>query len=86
MAFFADTENLHDDSTNVDMLSQLNLCCNDPKFDFAGHGVEPDDVLLSHEDVMSHFLNGQRTSRKSNPPVVLKSRIIFDLLRGWRSW
>lgn len=51
------------------MLSQLNSCCNDPKFDvptfFATHGVESNDVLPSHEDVISHFLNGQCASRKS---------------------
>jgi hypothetical protein len=50
------------------ILCQLNSCCNNPEFDvskfFATHGIE-DDVSLSREDVMAHFLNGQCATRKT---------------------
>jgi hypothetical protein len=46
-----------------------NSCTNDPNFDmpafFAIHGMEPDDVSLTREDVISHFLNGQCVNRKA---------------------
>ena len=68
--FLADGPTLSDDSVDVDiMLSKLNSCCNDRNFDisafFAIHGVEPDDVPLTHEDVILHFLNGQFASRNA---------------------
>ena len=57
-----------DDSIDVDIiLFKLNPCCNDPNFDgfafFVICGVDSDDVLLTREDAMSHFLNGQCASR-----------------------
>jgi hypothetical protein len=61
---------LCNDSIDVDIvLSKLNQCFNDPNFDlpafFTTHGVDSDDMSLTHEDVMSHFLNGQCAGRKS---------------------
>ena len=32
---------------------------------FAIHGMESDDLSLTREDVMSHFLNGQCANRKA---------------------
>ena len=59
-----------DDSINVNLvLSTLNSCSKDVNFDistfFSIHGVESDDLLLTREDVISHFFNGQCASRKS---------------------
>jgi len=67
--FFLDTQEFDDDSIDVDIvLSKLNSCSNDPNFDictfFAAHGMEPDNVPLTREDIVSHFLNGQCASRK----------------------
>ena len=61
---------MSDDSIDIEIvLSKLNSCCNDPSFDvsafFAIHGLDSDDVPLTREDVISHFLNGQRASRKA---------------------
>ena len=51
------------------ILSKLNSCTNDPDFDlfsfFTCHGVENDDVPLTCEDVILHFLNGQCVERKA---------------------
>ena len=68
--FLADTHPLCNDSVDVDIiLSKLNSCTNDPNFDlpsfFTCHGVDNDDVPLTREDVVSHFLNGQCTSRSA---------------------
>ncbi|KAF9786787.1 hypothetical protein BJ322DRAFT_1217792 [Thelephora terrestris] len=65
-----DVQTLDNDSTDIDtMLFQMNSCCNDPIFDapafFAAHGMESDEVPLTREDVLSHFLNGQCASRKA---------------------
>jgi hypothetical protein len=32
---------------------------------FAAHGIDSDDMPLTHEDVVSHFLNGQCASQKA---------------------
>jgi len=32
---------------------------------FVTHSVDSDDVLLAHEDVISHFLNGKCAGRKT---------------------
>ena len=70
VCFLADTRTLCADAIDVDnVLSKLNQCSSDPKFDlhafFTAHAVEFDDVSLTREDVMSHFLNGQCAGRKA---------------------
>ena len=67
---FTDEPVFSDDSIDIDLvLSKLNSCCNDPNFDIstfsAIHGMDSDDVPLTREDVISHFLNGQCASRKA---------------------
>ena len=66
----ADTRTPYNDLIDVDIiLSKLNSCTNDPDFDLPSfstcHGVKNDDVPLTHEDVISHFLNGQCVERKA---------------------
>ena len=61
---------LSNNSIDVDIvLSKLNQCYNNPNFDlsafFIAHGVDCDDVPMAHEDVISHFLNGKCTGRKT---------------------
>ena len=66
--FLADVRTNHDNLIDVDIiLSKLNSCSNNDDFDlsafFAAHGVDVDGVPLTHEDVISHFLNGQCAGR-----------------------
>ena len=61
---------IDDDSIDVDLvLSKLYSCSKDAHFDisafFAIRGMESDDLLLTCEDVVSHFLNGQCANRKA---------------------
>lgn len=67
---FTDVQDVDDDHVDVNIvLWKLNSCSNDQSFDtsafFAIHDMEPDDVPLTREDIMSHFLNGQCASRKA---------------------
>ena len=66
----ADVCNPADAAVGVDlMLSILNSCCNDAKFDisafFVNHDIVSGEVTLTREDVVSHVLNGQCASRKA---------------------
>jgi len=49
---------LSNDSIDIDIiLSELNLCAHNPDFDlsifFAAYSVDSEDVLSTHEDIMS---------------------------------
>ena len=61
---------IDDDSIDVNLvLSKLNSCSKGTNFDistfFTIHSMESDDLPLTCEDVMSHFLNGQCAKRKA---------------------
>ena len=67
--FLADARKLDDDSVDIDtVLWRLSSCSNDPKSGisacFTAHEIESNDVSLTYEDIMLHFLNGQRVSCK----------------------
>jgi hypothetical protein len=66
---FADAQ-VDEDHVDVNIvLWKLNSCFNNQSFDTSAfsaiHDMEPDDMLLTRENVMSHFLNGRCASRKA---------------------
>jgi len=68
--FSVDTHLLSNESIDIDIiLETLNLCSNDLNFDpstfLATHGVDSEDVPLTREDVISHFMNGECAGRRA---------------------
>ena len=58
--------------TSGHLSSKLNSCSKGTNFDistlFAIYGMESDDLLLTCEDLMSHFLDGQCANRNLKAP------------------
>ena len=80
---FPEAQKLDHDSVNIDtVLLQLSLSFNDRKSDisacFTAHKIDSNDVSLTHKEIMSHFLNGQRASYKCSE---VSHRNVWSLVR-----